>query len=48
MPEVLEDENDHVNVENLGEENIIFVLTPPPTSLMNTDTSQIRKLLSHT
>ena len=31
----------------LEEGNIIFDLTPPPTSLMNTDTSQTCKLKSH-
>ena len=45
VPEVLDDENDDMIVDNKSprEENITFVLTPPPTLLVNTDTSQIRK-----
>ena len=48
VPEVLDDKTDMI-VENervLEEGNKTFVLTPPPTPLMNTDTSQTCKLRS--
>ena len=47
MPEVIESENDDMIVEMkaLGEENTTYDLTPPPTSPMNTDISQIHLLL---
>ena len=47
MPEVLESENDDMIVENESPRggNTTYDLTPPPTSLTNTDTSQIYLLL---
>ena len=46
VPEVLESENDDMIVENeRKKENTTYDVTPPPTSLMNTDISQIHLLL---
>ena len=40
-------EIEHLKKLRAPEENTIFDLTPPPTLLMNPDTSQIYKLKSH-
>ena len=41
VPEVLDDENDDMIVENESPSGGKFVLTPPPTFLKNTDTNQM-------
>ena len=50
VPEVLDDENDDMIGDNESPRGGKYNLrpNPTPTSLMITDTSQIRKLLSHT